>query len=192
MPTEPPTSTALSDGADGSMLPHVKPYYVKMMRLNGASHGRSLIQDIVRDSNSLTARDVVGLLRGEWRARVMGAWYAVCIGGPEVVDAVLRAVRTSRGSLDAPPLATAAVVLAGPQALPALEHYYAADAAGTWGAGDVVAAAVDHLRVTHELRHLLTPPPTEQGADAFRALLDVAGELQAARATALRSGTARA
>jgi hypothetical protein len=114
-----------------------------------------------------------------WRERVMGAWYAIRVGGPDATAAVVDALCTSLGSLDAPPLATAAVVLACPAAVDALEHYFAADQAHDWGASGVTAAAAQYLCEHHGVTTSL-PPPTPADRDVFSALVDVARRLQTA------------
>ncbi|MET8360965.1 hypothetical protein [Micromonospora sp. NPDC005171] len=83
------------------------------------------------------------------------------------------------GALDAPPLATAAVVLAGPEAIDALERYFAADQAERWGASGIIAAAADHVRRHHHVTPSL-PAPDKTDQDTFAALLGIAHRLQAA------------
>jgi hypothetical protein len=102
---------------------YVTPFYLHMMRVNAVQCGPALLDDIASVGADALASDVIGLLRLGWRERVMGAWYAVGVGGPDVTAAVLEALRTSGGSLDAPPLATAAVVLAGPAALDTVSRH---------------------------------------------------------------------
>ncbi|WP_406076756.1 DUF6000 family protein [Micromonospora sp. NBC_00858] len=155
----------------------VVPFYLDMMGTNALRYGRPLIAALAEVSRGATPADVMALLRDGWRPRVMGAWYSVGVGGPEVTAAVLHALATSQGSLDAPPLATAAVVLAGPEAIEALEQYFAADQAEGWGASGVIAAAADHVRRHH---HVATPLPLPTDADevTFAALLDIARRLQ--------------
>jgi hypothetical protein len=117
---------------------YVSPFYLHMMRINAVKYGPALVVDvdIAAAGADLTASSVVRLLGLAWRERVMGARYGVRVGGPDVTDAVLRALRTSQGSPDAPPLATAATILAGPAAIDGLEHYFDADQAGDWGPVD--------------------------------------------------------
>jgi len=50
----------------------------------------------------------------------MGAWFSVLRDDGEVTAEVLCALSRSHGSLDSPPLVTAATALAGPAAGPAL------------------------------------------------------------------------
>jgi hypothetical protein len=158
---------------------YVTPFYLDMMRLNAVEYGPASLDDITAAGADVVASDVVRLLRLAWRERVMGAWYAVRVGGPDVTAAVLDALRTSGGSLDAPPLATAAVVLAGPAAVDALEHYFAADQAHDWGASGLIAAAAHYLREHHGITASL-PPPTPADRDAFVALVHFARRLQTA------------
>ncbi|WP_433268400.1 DUF6000 family protein [Micromonospora vinacea] len=157
----------------------VVPFYLDMMRTNAIRHGQPLMTALAEASRGVTQAQVTALLRDGWRPRVMGAWYSVTVAGPEVTAAVLHALTTSQGALDAPPLATAAVVLAGPEAIEALERYFAADQAEGWGASGVIAAAADHLRRHHHVATSL-PAPTKTDQETFAALLDIARRLQAA------------
>lgn len=157
---------------------YVAPYYLKMMGTNASRASEVLLTDVAEASRRVAAADVLRLLRsGGWRERVMGAWYATQIGGPEVTAAVLQAVRTSRGALDAPALATAAIILAGADAIEALEHYFAADQAGQWGAAGLIAAAADHLR-EHAQASSTLPTPSPADTEAFRQLIDVTRRLR--------------
>ena len=169
------------DGAsiDELAARYVRPFYLQMMAVNAVRAEPALLADIAAVGTDATASDVVRLLRLAWRERVMGAWFAVRVREPEVTAAVLEALRTSRGSLDAPPLATAAVVLAGPAALNALEQHFAADRANGWGASQLITAAAHHLGGQHRIAALL-PAPTAADRDAFSALVLVARRLQAA------------
>jgi len=155
----------------------VQPFYLKMMRLNAIRYGPRLAADIVAAGRATSPSDVISLLRSNWRERVMGAWFALLLDNHSVTDAVLQALSTSRGSLDAPPLAAAAVILAGVRALPALETYYAADLANEWGAAGIAAAAVDHLR---RIQHLESsfPAPGANAIQSFAKLIEVAEALR--------------
>jgi hypothetical protein len=157
----------------------VVPFYLDMMGTNAIRYGQPLITALAEASRGVTPAQVTALLRDGWRPQVMGAWYSVTVAGPEVTTAVLHALATSRGALDAPSLATAAVVLAGPEAIEALERYFAADQARGWGASGIIAAAADHVRRHHHVATLL-PLPTDADRDTFTALLDIARRLQAA------------
>ncbi|MGC5017107.1 hypothetical protein [Micromonospora sp. DT47] len=164
---------------DGPIARYVVPFYLDMMGTNALRYGLPSLAAVAEVSRAATPSDVIALLYDSWRPRVMGAWYSVGVGGPEVTAAVLHALATSRGALDAPPLATAAVVLAGPEAVEALEQYFAADQAKGWGASGVIAAAADHVRLHHHVATSL-PLPTDADRDTFTALIDIARRLQAA------------
>jgi hypothetical protein len=155
----------------------VQPFYLKMMRLNAIQYGPRLAADIVAAGRAASPSDVISLLQSNWRERVMGAWFALLHPHPSVTDAVLQALSTSRGSLDAPPLAAAAVMLAGARALPALETYYAADLTHEWGAARIAAAAVDHLRRIHHLESGV-PPPGANAIQSFAQLIEIAEALR--------------
>jgi len=155
----------------------VQPFYLNMMRLNAIQHGARLAADVAVAGRSASPSEVVGLLRSGWRERVMGAWFALLHDDQSVIEAVLRALSTSQGSLDAPPLAAAAVILAGAHALSALETYYAADLSNEWGAAGIAAAAVDHLRRIHQVDSRI-PPPGENAMQQFTQLMQVAEALR--------------
>jgi hypothetical protein len=121
------------------------PFYLKMMRGNARRYGSRLLPALVKVGRTTTPQDILALLGDHWRTRVMGAWFAVMHDDQEVTNAVLEAMRSSLGSLDAPPLATAAVILAEAQALPVLQAYAANDLANGWGACGFVAAAIEHV-----------------------------------------------
>ncbi|MBG6103218.1 DUF6000 family protein [Micromonospora vinacea] len=157
----------------------VVPFYLDMMGTNAVRHGQPLITALAEAGRGITPAQVTALLRDGWRPQVMGAWYSVTLAGPEVAAAVLHALATSWGALDAPPLATAAVVLAGPESIEALERYFAADQAAGWGASGIIAAAADHVRRHHHAATSL-PAATKTDQETFAALLDVARRLQAA------------
>ena len=123
----------------------IEPFYLEMMRTNAVENGTRLAPAIVHGASQLTSRDVTALLDIVWRERVMGAWFALAFDDETVTSAVLAGLALSYGSLDAPPLAASAVVLAGESALPALVEYAGRDAAAGWGACGIVAAAVEHL-----------------------------------------------
>ncbi|MCG5462726.1 DUF6000 family protein [Micromonospora sp. MED01] len=158
---------------------YVVPFYLDMMGTNALRYGPPLIPALAELSGDASPADVIALLQDSWRPRVMGAWYAIRVGGPDVCAAVLQALATSRGSLDAPSLTTAAVVLNGPGAVEALQQYFTEDQAQGWGAGGVTAAAADYLRRHHQVATPL-PLPTDSDRDTFTALIDIARRLQAA------------
>jgi hypothetical protein len=107
----------------------VRPWYLKMMRLNACEYGQALAAEISRAGRQADDDILVRLLRSGWRERVMGAWMAVTRDSERVTKEVLTQLERSHGSLDAPPLATASVVLAGPMSMPALVRYHEADTA---------------------------------------------------------------
>lgn len=124
----------------------VTPFYLKLMRTNAAQYGEELEADLVAVGLAASAQEVVYLLRDPWRSTVMGAWFSLLHGDDADVRAELfRALARSHGSLDAPPLVTAATVLAGSDAVAAIEEYAARDAAGDWQASGFAGAAVEHL-----------------------------------------------
>jgi hypothetical protein len=104
----------------------------------------------------------------------MGAWLAIFHDEREVREVVLEALRASLGRLTAPPLATVAVLLSGPSAIPALQAYMREDVENRWGSVDFVSAALHRLGLT-----MATPQPTDVGVQEFGAMLSLAERLQA-------------
>jgi hypothetical protein len=123
----------------------VTPFYLRMMRLNAMKYGLALFDDIAAVGQSVTADDVVTLLRSAWRERVMGAWLATIYDEPLVQTAVLQSLESSAGSLTSPPLATVGVLLCGPESLDSLRRYRIADLANKWGAVGFIDAAIEYL-----------------------------------------------
>lgn len=150
----------------------VTPFYLKMMRLNAVENGLEIAPSILAASRGVTVDDVVALLRDPWRATVMGAWFGALRDEEDVVDAVLSALAGSHGSLDAPPLAVTAVLIAGERAVPALTTYLQRDSSARWGAAGFVAAAVRHLG------GLTGVEPSTRDVDDFHAMLRVASMLR--------------
>ena len=151
----------------------VAPFYLKMMRENARENGPILLPQLVAAGRRATPQDVEALLDGHWRTRVMGAWFALLQDAEGVTAGVLEALRSSLGSLDSPPLATAAVVLAGQHALPFLLEYAARDAENAWGACGFVAAAIEHIGGS-----CATCPPGDGDSAAFAELLALAIHLR--------------
>src|SRR5688500_14801135 len=56
----------------------VAPFYLAMMGTNAIEHAEAdLLRRVVAVGRDASAGDVVWLLRGEWRPRVMGAWFSL-------------------------------------------------------------------------------------------------------------------
>jgi len=154
----------------------VLPFYLKLMRSNATWVGHEVWDGLVATGRTADIDDVVWLLRvGAWRPVVMGAWLSLRFGPEEILSEVLEALQGSGGSLTAPPLATAAVILGGPAALPALRDSQArldegscptldaaigqlgADAPGVVGQEQKTAFA-EMVAFGTRLQHALTSP----------------------------------
>jgi len=134
----------------------VAPFYLEMMGTNAIQYADAeRLGSVVTVGRDVPVVDVVWLLRGAWRPRVMGAWFSLLHASEAMTRAVLQSLETSRGSLTAPPLAVAAVLLADHEAEGALAAYVAEDVLHGWGSAAFVSAAMDHLglRVPMELSH---------------------------------------
>ena len=63
----------------------VAPFYLAMMGTNAIEHADAdLLRRVVAVGRDASVRDVVWLLRGEWRPRVMGAWFSLLHDGEAV------------------------------------------------------------------------------------------------------------
>jgi hypothetical protein len=149
----------------------VRPIYLGLMGTGAAKNGAELLPDVVALGRAADPDVVVTLLRGFWRERVAGAWLSLLNGDDAVADAVVAALRTSRGRLDAPPLATAAVLLNAPGALESMADYHEADLASAWGAAGFIAAASAHLAEAAQAHNPL-PAPTVEDAEMFERVLN--------------------
>jgi hypothetical protein len=123
----------------------VTPFYLRMMGLNAMEYGPALVDDIAAVAQSVTADDVVTLLRSAWRERVMGAWLATIHDTPLVRTAVLQSLESCLGALTSPPLATVGVLQCGPESRNSLRLYRIADLANEWGAVGFIDAAIEYL-----------------------------------------------
>lgn len=121
----------------------VKPFYLRMMGLN-ALHYEVPWPDLWRLSGKTSDAEVVTLLRGLWRPRVMGAWLSA--GREErLATELLTSLGTSAGSLTAPPLAAVAVHGLGQTAIPALRTYLEVDLKHQHGSAGFIAAMLESL-----------------------------------------------
>ena len=139
------------------------PFYLQMMGLNAVRTDPELPSvddlwpELVPAGRSVDLLDAKWLLNvGAWRPVVMGAWFSLRFSTAEIGVELRRAMERSLGSLTAPPLATACVLVAGVESLPELEHYVRTDP-GDDGSAQFVAAAMEHLGA-------LPPTPVSDGA----------------------------
>jgi hypothetical protein len=124
----------------------VAPFYLRMMGTNAIQYADDeLLHSVAAVGRDASVVDVVWLLRGEWRPRVMGAWFSLLQDSDAVTRAVLQSLETSAGSLTAPPLAVAAVLLAKHEAQSSLTQYLAQDVLHDWGSAAFVGAAIEHV-----------------------------------------------
>ena len=90
----------------------VAPFYLDMMGTNAIEYADAeLLRSVAALGRDASVVDVVWLLRGAWRPRVMGAWFSLLHDSDAVTRAVLQSLETSVGSLTAPPLATYAACM---------------------------------------------------------------------------------
>jgi len=162
----------------------VQPFYLAMMNTNAIVLGPDtytgdLVADVRTAAREATPEQVIRLLQGEWRQRVMGAWLAVVNSDPVIDAAVLRSLETSAGYLTSPPLAAVAVTLVGPAALPSIEHYARQDLEKGWGGARMALAAAEHLSPGYPAANGLSSP-SQEDRDKFANLLDVARRIRVA------------
>ena len=93
------------------------PFYLKLMRQNATWVGGEVWDELVAVGRTATLADVLWMFRvGAWRPVVMGAWLSLRFDRDDVGAALLEALHKSGGSLTAPPLAVAAVIVVGDEA----------------------------------------------------------------------------
>ncbi|MFM9918330.1 hypothetical protein [Lacisediminihabitans sp. H27-G8] len=120
---------------------YTAPFYLKFRR-----DGLSLAPKIVELAHAASEAQVLFMLETEeWRSRKMGALFALARKAPSIHKAVLRSLETSQGTLTAPELSSAAIVLHGNEALPSLVMYESNAIARNLGGFDITAAAIHHL-----------------------------------------------
>jgi hypothetical protein len=153
----------------------VGPFYLQMMGLNAARGHDELIGEVAALGRTTTSDEVSVLLRSDWRPRAMGAWYSVFHDRSTMAAPLLESLRTSAGSLTAPPLAVAAVEIAGVGALDSLRAYNEVDQRQGLGSSGFVAAAIEHLGSLSAVCE-----PTDADRRDLASLLAVARRLAAA------------
>jgi len=153
----------------------VKPFYLKMMGLNAARWADELWADLTAAGRAVTPSDVSWMLRaGHWRPVVMGAWFSLAVPAETIADDLLSAMAGSRGSLTAPPLAAAATLVIGGDAVAAMTDYlsFVLNSGRQDGSQYEVAAAMEHLGSDPVI------DPTDDGRRRFRDVHDVAVRLR--------------
>jgi hypothetical protein len=156
---------------------YVAPFYLDMMMGHAIASAPKLAPSIRSASSELAEVDVVAMLKGHWRPRVMGAWYATLKPGWAVASAVLDAVATTQGALDALALATAAVVLGGPYAARSLEIGHWNLPSDDADIADVFCAAALHIGAQGSPLCRL-PMPSHGARQHFAELLKVVDVLR--------------
>ena len=133
----------------------VAPFYLKLTGLNAVRrNGGAQASDDTQRAELVVAGRTVDLFDakwllnvGAWRPVVMGAWFSLQFDKAEIGTELRQAMRSSAGSLTAPPLATACVLLLGSESLPDLDHYASTDP-GSDGSAQFVGAAMQFLGAT--------------------------------------------
>ena len=77
------------------------------MGSNALRHGADLLPALRKAGSTVSQSEIIELLSGHWRPRVMGAWFALMHDDDDVAATVVRALATSLGYLDSQPLVTA-------------------------------------------------------------------------------------
>jgi hypothetical protein len=159
---------------------YVAPFYLPMMFDNAAGDGWP-VEDVLAAARGVQPGEVLALLQGDnWRPQVMGAWFSVRFAEPAVTAVLLQTLRKSFGVLNALPLATAAVAVAGAGATGALREYLRLDLSRRQGAAGFIGATLEHLGAGVEAEVRPGPEITAWDRHAFRRLLDVARQIQSA------------
>ena len=96
-----PSSSLRFHGVSPDEDRFVAPFYLAMMGTNAIEHAEAdLLRRVVAVGRDASVVDVVWLLRGAWRPRVMGAWFSLLHDSEAVTRAVLQSLETSRGITD--------------------------------------------------------------------------------------------
>jgi hypothetical protein len=161
----------------------VQPFYRQMMGINALEAAPSVLAEVAALVDTVKADEVVYLLRSAWREQVIGAWLSLAHPYDEsVLAAVTHALETSHGSLTAPALMTATIVLEAPTAATSIHSYYEADVANSWGSAGLALAAAACLPDSPLLA------PTAADKETFAALSVIANCLKPAADEASVSG----
>jgi hypothetical protein len=153
----------------------VVPFYLKMSGANATAYLHKVERALVRASTKITADEVRWLLStGDWRRMGMGAWFALAVPPEEVSEAVLEGMAESHRDDSALPLAAVGTILAGPDAIGAMNAYLdrIIDEPRRDQSFEMVAAGIALLGGR---------PPVEPAAwatEGFEELLAVAQDLQ--------------
>jgi hypothetical protein len=123
------------------------PFYLAMMGTNAIKLPTQpqLFGEFLATGKRTSPDQVTALLRGPWRAALMGAWFSMFHAATEVGAEVTAATLACAGAYTAPPLTIALVHLLGADAIPTLSQYLTKDIQSTLGASGFVAAAIEHL-----------------------------------------------
>ncbi|MEV0949696.1 DUF6000 family protein [Promicromonospora sp. NPDC050249] len=151
------------------------PFYLRMSGASALAYLPDVERGLVRASGKITATEVRWLLNtGDWRRMAMGAWFALAVPAEEVRDTVVAGMAESHRDDSALPLAAVSAMLAGQDALGAMETYLERiiDQPRRDQSFEIVAAAIAHLGGT--------PPvaPATWAVEAFEELLATAQDLQ--------------
>ncbi|MGX5681418.1 hypothetical protein [Schumannella luteola] len=100
---------------------------------------------IAQSAQRAASEEIVWMLGSQWRARRVGAWFALARVEPEVSGALKTSLTTSLGNLTAPDVAFAAARRLGNAALPALHEYQAIAAARNFGGLSTITAIIESV-----------------------------------------------
>lgn len=149
------------------------PFYLHMMGLNALDHGVASFE-LASVARSVTDDEVVVLLGGAWRMRVMGAWFAAGRSA-RLADPLTDSLASSAGASTAQPLIAVLAHGLGARAVPAVTHYRDRDLENSWGAAGFAAAALEYLAAA------ASEPEAEQAAGQARTRQQLQGMLAIAR-----------
>jgi len=151
------------------------------MRTNACQYAGDLAPEIGRVALDADDDILVRLLRLGWRDRVIGEiGCRVTRDSEKVTSEVLHQLEGSHGSLDAPPIAAAAVTPVGPAAMASLAIYHQADVAEQWGAADIIQEVAQFVKEQFGASNPL-PRPVGGFHSTFDTLLAVAEAIRSSR-----------
>ena len=127
---------------------YVTPFYLDLMAFGASSADGELTAKVRNQSQTLSSGDVAQLLQMHWRARVMGAWYAIAVQDATLSTAVHNSLETSLGHLSSPALIAGSLTYPNEGTAALLLDYIESDLQNQWGVAGFAAAALSRLTPT--------------------------------------------
>jgi len=121
----------------------VKPIYLSVNMSAPLDPAQAAL--VAEKARQASIDDVLWMLGTFWRPRRVGAWFTLVHPEPQLDQALLDSLRTSRGYLTAPDLGFAATRRLGPDALPALHEYQSVAERDDLGGLSMITALIESV-----------------------------------------------